>query len=291
MKKVISLWLWCIIALVTFPSLAQISPALWQVEKQGVTSYLLGTMHVGDESMATLPQSIHKAIESSDAIVVEVNLEAIPALQMQQRSLPFLRLENGRSLNTELSDKSYKLLGTYFAEKGINIELFSALKPWAVLMTVMQIEMQNAGFIEQNGIDKQVIQSATRLNKPIIELESLEQQLEMFSAFEEYSDLMVADTFRQLEDFDRYFLGIANSWKAGDMEAFTEIYQDTFDDSEFGQLNEHVLLIERNQNWVKKLTTPLTEQSLFIAVGALHLPEQNGLIALLKKQGFRVTRL
>ncbi len=291
MKKVLSLWLWCIVALATFPSLAKITPALWQIEKQGVTSYLLGTMHVGDESMGTLPDTIHKAIDSSEAIVVEVNLEAIPALQMQQRSLPFLRLENGRTLNTELSEKSYKQLGSYFADKGINIELFSALKPWAVLMTVMQIEMQNAGFLEQNGIDKQVIQTANSLNKPIIELESLEQQLEMFSAFEEYSDLMVADTFRQLEDFDRYFLGIAKSWKTGDMAAFTEIYQDTFDDSEFGQLNEHVLLIERNQNWVKKLANPLTEKSLFIAVGALHLPEQNGLIALLKKQGFKVTRI
>jgi uncharacterized protein YbaP (TraB family) len=50
-----------------------------------------------------------------------------------------------------------------------------------------------------------------------------------------------------------------------------------------------VLLYHRNQNWVKKLKTLLSEKSLVIAVGAGHLPGEKGVISLLRKEGYTVT--
>ncbi|MEM0516156.1 TraB/GumN family protein [Pseudoalteromonas sp. YIC-827] len=291
MKKLTAFWLSCLFIIFTQPAFAELTPALWQVEKQGKTSYLFGTVHVGDTSMKGLPQKIEKAISNSDAVVVEVDLTALTAVQIQQRSMPFLMLQNGRTLDSELSPQSYQKLDQYFGEKNINIKMFSLLKPWAVLLTMMQIELQNAGYSDEFGIDKQVLASAKQKNKAIIELESLEQQMEMFTVLEEHSDLMVADTFRQLNQFDKSFLRLINGWKKGETAVLTEAYEQSFDDSEYGQLNEHVLLIERNHKWVKQLEKPLSEQSLFIAVGALHLGEENGLIKLLQAQGFKVSRI
>ena len=112
----------------------------------------------------------------------------------------------------------------------------------------------------------------------------------MFSALDNYADEMVNDTFRQLKDLDHYFARLISAWKQGDTDILRQYYHDAFDDSEFGQLNEHILLIERNQNWVAQLNQPMQQQSLFIAVGALHLPEKNGLVNLLREQGFTVTK-
>ncbi|MFY8273870.1 TraB/GumN family protein [Pseudoalteromonas sp. SSDWG2] len=290
MRKIILLWL-CALALFALPAFAQLTPALWKIEKQGMTSYLLGTVHVGDKSMEVLPSTIENAIKNSDSVVVEVNLEALSALQIQQRSLPYLRLPQGRTLDSELTTQSYKMLSDYFGDKNINITLFSSLKPWAVLLTMMQLEIQNAGFVEHYGIDKQVVLAAQKLNKPVLELETLEQQMEIFTALEGHADQMVADTFRQLKELDGYFEHMVEAWKTGDTEVLINIYDESFDDSPFGKLNEQVLLIERNKRWIESLAQPLSEESLFIAVGALHLFKDNGLIALLEQQGFVVTRL
>jgi uncharacterized protein YbaP (TraB family) len=48
------------------------------------------------------------------------------------------------------------------------------------------------------------------------------------------------------------------------------------------------MLTKRNQNWMLQLKALLLEQALFIAVGAGHLPGAEGLIELLRKEGFTV---
>lgn len=270
---------------------ASAEPTLWQLEKNGVKSYLFGTVHVGDASMNGLPEKVKKAITNSDKVVVEVNISAISPLEIQQRSMPFMILPNGRTLPDEMSAKSYQKLKDYFASKQINIAMFNTLKPWAVLLTVAQIEYQNLGYTEQYGIDKQVLTFAASHNKPVVELETLEQQLGIFDNLGGHSDTMVADTFKQLADIENYFNKLIQAWKQGDEAVLSRYYTNTFDSSEYGRLSEKAMLIDRNHNWVKKLAEPLGKQPLFIAVGALHLPEKNGLLSLLKQQGVSITKL
>ena len=133
------------------------APALFKVEKNGTSSYLFGTVHVGDASMKGLPEKVIKAIDQSEQVVVEVDISKLTPLQMQQRSMPFMMLKDGKTLQTELSKQNYNKLKDYFAKKSIDIAMFNGLKPWAVMVTMMQIEFQNAGFSDQTGIDKQVL--------------------------------------------------------------------------------------------------------------------------------------
>jgi hypothetical protein len=51
------------------------------------------------------------------------------------------------------------------------------------------------------------------------------------------------------------------------------------------------LLTERNHNMAKRMPERLKEGNAFIAVGALHLPGEDGLLQLLSKAGYRVTRV
>ncbi|WP_350669653.1 TraB/GumN family protein, partial [Pseudoalteromonas sp. 43-MNA-CIBAN-0464] len=70
-----------------------------------------------------------------------------------------------------------------------------------------------------------------------------------------------------------------------------DYYNMSFDDSNYGEISEQVMLTNRNNNWVKQLTPRLANEQLFIAVGALHLPEKHGLLKQLRDKGFSVTRL
>ena len=267
------------------------APALFKVEKNGTGSYLFGTVHVGDASMKGLPEKVTKAIDQSEQVVVEVDISKLTPLQMQQRSMPFMMLKDGKTLQTELSKQNYNKLKDYFAKKSIDIAMFNGLKPWAVMVTMMQIEFQNAGFSDQTGIDKQVLAYAKKQNITIGELETLEQQLQMFDGMALLSNEMIEETFEQLADINTYFIKLVNAWKNGDMDTLTEYYNMSFDDSNYGEISEQVMLVNRNNKWVEQLVPRLTNEKLFIAVGALHLPEQHGLIKQLTDAGFTITRL
>jgi len=267
------------------------APALFKVEKNGTSSYLFGTVHVGDASMKGLPEKVTTAIDQSEQVVVEVDISKLTPLQMQQRSMPFMMLKDGKTLQTELSKQNYNKLKDYFAKKSIDIAMFNGLKPWAVMVTMMQIEFQNAGFSDQTGIDKQVLAYAKKQNITIGELETLEQQLQMFDGMALLSNEMIEETFEQLADINTYFIKLVNAWKNGDMDTLTEYYNMSFDDSNYGEISEQVMLVNRNNKWVEQLVPRLTNEKLFIAVGALHLPEQHGLIKQLTDAGFTITRL
>ena len=267
------------------------APALFKVEKNGTSSYLFGTVHVGDASMKGLPEKVTTAIDQSEQVVVEVDISKLTPLQMQQRSMPFMMLKDGKTLQTELSKQNYNKLKDYFAKKSIDIAMFNGLKPWAVMVTMMQIEFQNAGFSDQTGIDKQVLAYAKEHNIKIGELETLEQQLQMFDGMALLSNEMIEETFEQLADINTYFIKLVNAWKNGDMNTLTEYYNMSFDESNYGEISEQVMLVNRNNKWVEQLVPRLTNEKLFIAVGALHLPEQHGLIKQLTDAGFTITRL
>ncbi len=288
-QRISSYFVLAIFLTISFATHAE--PGLWQLEKDGVKSYLFGTVHVGDSSMKGLPSKVTKAIDATDKVIVEVDISAISPMEMQRRSMPFMMLKNGKTLKGELSEQNYAKLKEYFGNKSIDIAMFDGLAPWAVMVTMMQMEFQNAGFSDQTGIDKQVLAYAKTKNKQIGELETLEYQMEMFNHMSLLSNEMIEETFEQLADVETYFITLVDAWKNGDMDTLTKYYNESFDDSNYGEISEQVMLIERNNNWVEELTPRLAQEQLFIAVGALHLPEQHGLLKQFKEQGITVTRL
>ncbi|NOU51132.1 TraB/GumN family protein [Pseudoalteromonas sp. JBTF-M23] len=274
-----------------FSQLVNANPALFQIEKNGIKSYLFGTVHVGTADMSQLPQDVLQAIKSSELVVVEVNLEALSPNQIQDISSSYMLLPNGSKLPNVVSPNNYQQLKSYFSKAGIDISHFHQHRPWAVMVTLLQLEYQKLGFSEQYGIDKQVLAYSKKHNKSIVGLETLQQQLTMLSSLEKQNNAMLEETFKHLSDIDFYFVDLVNAWKTGDMKKLSQYYKLSFDDSDYGKFSEQVMLINRNKQWLDTLSALLIKQPTFIAVGALHLPEQYGLVNLLQQAGFKVTKL
>ena len=62
----------------------------------------------------------------------------------------------------------------------------------------------------------------------------------------------------------------------------------SFEEDEDDQTLKTKLLDKRNQNWIPKINAVIQNKSCFIAIGAGHLVGENGLINLLKNQGYTV---
>jgi hypothetical protein len=268
----------------------KISPSLWQIEKNGVTSYMLGTVHLGDQEMAGLPNYVTDAIKKTDKLFVEVDLSKIDPMMQQQVVMQYMMLPEGKTLQSELSPESYQALGNYFSKAGLDIALFKGLQPFAVLLQITIMEYQKAGYVDTFGIDKQVMAVAQQSDIPVLQLETLEQQMKMLTSFSQYNDVMVKDSLSELADMDKYFNRLIGSWKRGDDAALESYYRETFTGDSYSALTESVLLTDRNNNWALQLENKLTKEPHFIAVGALHLYGPEGMLALLKKQGFKLTK-
>ena len=100
----------------------------------------------------------------------------------------------------------------------------------------------------------------------------------------------MGQTLAQMADAKSFINDMIGAWKTGDDARLKKYYKLSFDDTQYARLAEQILLVERNHAWIKTLAPAMAEESHFIAVGALHLPLEHGIIAGLQAQGFTVKR-
>ncbi|MNE69130.1 TraB family protein [compost metagenome] len=79
------------------------------------------------------------------------------------------------------------------------------------------------------------------------------------------------------------------AWQSGDQATLINLLKEEMAPPKLQAWLEQTLLAERNRNWLAKWSTLPNES--FIVVGALHLYGEQGLLALLEQQGWRITAL
>ncbi len=172
----------------------------------------------------------------------------------------------------------------------------SQLKPsWAAMMLGFSPCEVKSGALEGRGIDERIGQFAEILGKPVYSIEDYrtvmhllddlpqEQQLEMIRLFLEWPG--------NPEDLSYTVRQGYLSQKMALVWAYTEWMSEQDGTKEIFAEFERRLLTERNESWVALLNDTDLVSPVFIAVGAAHLPGENGLLNLLAKDGFEVSRL
>ncbi|MFC3032946.1 TraB/GumN family protein [Pseudoalteromonas fenneropenaei] len=268
-----------------------LNPALYLIEKNGQQSYLFGTVHMGDQSMAVLPEKVTQALKSSDQLVVEVDLSQLTAAQLQARAFPLMLLPEGQTLASRLDPSHYEKLANYLQSQGMDITQVQRLQPWAVMIELARMAYMRAGYMPEYGVDMQLLKLAKQLQKPVLELETIEQQFGLFSRLGEFEGQMIDDALAQLNDANKYIHPLIYAWQRGDNDGLASYHRSIFGQDEYTKRSEQILLTERNRAWVTTLVPKLKQHSLFIAVGALHLTEQQGLLELLKINGFKIKKV
>ena len=102
---------------------------------------------------------------------------------------------------------------------------------------------------------------------------SLEEQARQLVAFVKQKDVMIQSQAVLL----KYYL----EKDLKKLYEFSESMPKDFGDSDF-------MLKDRNEKWMQVIPDLMRKESQFIAVGTLHLPGPDGVISLLKKQGYTV---
>ncbi|MCM3494093.1 TraB/GumN family protein [Paenibacillus lactis] len=263
---------------------------MWEVESNGNTVYLVGSMHIADDSFYPLRPEFEEAFAEADYLGVEVDVSKAADEAQQQLIMDMGMYKDGTTLKDHVSSETYAKLGKILTESGMKPNALDAFKPWVVESTISSLKAVKAGYEAAAGIDLYFVQKAIERKIPVIELESYELQLNMFNSFskelQEKNLNLVLDNFDVLDDSVEQ---LGEMWKTGDDEALLEFTNSMAADEEYNK----AMLVDRNIGMAEKIDGYLKNgknEEYFIVVGAAHYLGEHGIVKLLEDRGYTVVR-
>ncbi|WP_323060002.1 TraB/GumN family protein [Aeromonas hydrophila] len=263
-------------------------PAFYKVSKGDQQHWLLGSIHAGKPSLYPLPDPIERAWLQSRALVLEVDLTHISQQQWQEMGA-ITRLVDGKTLKEHVPLALYRRTIIAAGQNGLTENMLAPLRPWFAAITLTQAALERTDFSSALGVDQHFAKQAGDSGKPIIGFETLLEQLGYLASVGDNQTLMLESTLDELPELERGFREVMKAWEEGDEATLINLLKSEMAPPKLQAWLEQTLLAERNHNWLKKWSTLPNES--YIVVGALHLYGDQGLLALLEQQGWRITPL
>ncbi|MEZ6960889.1 MULTISPECIES: TraB/GumN family protein [unclassified Aeromonas] len=270
------------------PLTALADPAFYRVSKGDEQHWLMGSIHAGKPTLYPLPEPVERAWQQSRALVMEVDMNSISQEQWQGMA-SLTQLNDGKSLKEYLPAELYQRTLMAGIRYGLDEATLSPLRPWFAAITLTQAAMAKTGFDSQLGIDQHFAGLAAKEGKPVVGFETLLEQLGYLASVGDNQTLMLASTLDELPMLENAFTAVMKAWQQGDEATLINLLKEEMAPPALQSWMEQTLLAERNRNWLKKW--PSLPNESFIVVGALHLYGEQGLLAQLEQQGWRITPL
>jgi hypothetical protein len=271
------------------PVLSASSP-VWWVESGQNRLFLAGTIHLLRSSDFPLPPAFNNAYQQSTRLVFETDIDKTQQAAFQARLMSVLRMEPGQQIKDLISAQTLARLETYMHSRQLSLAQFNEFKPSMLAITLTVLELQKLG-IGSPGVDEFFFERAKRDHKPVLALESVEQQIEFLASMGDgQEDLMIQQTLEEIETLPEHFPLMVKSWREGNSNELETLFIEPMK-LEFKDLYER-LLVERNLNWLPQLMRFLdSPETEMVLVGSAHLVGEDGLIKLLEKAGYSVTQV
>ena len=254
-------------------------PAFFRIEKAGKTSYILGSRHISI-GLAKQPAMVEQKLRTASTVVFEVAPGDDAQPTFDSESVPDM-------LGPELWQRYRTLVGPARAD-GV------AQRGPAVAALTMMLLYEDTS----QTLDIEIQSLAGKLNKPTAGLETAAFQNEVIARLLDRRALRasVAGTQDRAEmkahaekDIREYCTGVDKP-PGFDAEDRADMRAAGYTELEIAAMEDR-LVFSRNRAWIPKLETLFANDAVFVVVGADHLRGDKGVLELLSKQGYKVSRV
>lgn len=268
---------------------------LWKVTGNGLgrPSYILGTHHMAPSTMIDQIKGMNEAIAGCDIVVGEVEKDSLMSPEVQARMAQAMVAPLDSTLDKVLTPADYgiveKVFNKYFGTLGMKLKQVNNLKPSAIStqMQAMQSIKYFPNFDSANLIDIAVQARANDAGRPSAGLETVQEQIDLLfnGPLREQAEGLV-EACKQDEFFQAQSVALADAYMSQNLD---KIYQ-VMTDATMGSSEESMeaFIYSRNRAWAAKLKTMMPERACLVCVGAGHLPGVQGLLQLLRNEGYTV---
>lgn len=264
---------------------ASAAPAqvLWTVTaSDGRINWLVGTLHSDDARVLDFPPALVQAIAQAECIALELAPEPEVFAELDRR----MRLPDGETLGRHvpgpLLERALELLIRRGLERGQALNL----RPWAAAMI---LSLPPAG--ARPFMDIELALRGRAHGARVVGLESVTEQVDFLAGLgrEAHLDLLEQAVVSAEAGYPR-LEALTGAWLAGDLEQIEQLTAaelEALDPEARSRFIERGL-VDRNLRMRDRAVPLLEAGAALIAVGALHLVGEHGLIALLRQRGYRI---
>lgn len=255
---------------------------LWEVTAPGgQRSRLFGTMHVGDPRVHGAAEAARTYLADARVFALEVVLDATAMNSLQAAMF----LAPGQRLETQLGGNLFERVVGVASAYGLNRDIVGRMKPWAVFAT-LSLPPGDTGL----ALDFALLEQARTAGTALLGLESIQEQIAVFESIGLPDQLaIVRDMACHHDRFQTDMETMIERYAAGDLRGLVDVAFKYSTQNSDDMLE--TLIWERNGRMVERMLPELERGDAFVAIGALHLPGERGVLELLVRRGYRLKLL
>jgi len=275
---------------VAVPASAQI---LYKVEGNGLTSpsYVFGTHHLAPISVIE-KFGVTDPYKSTSQIVGEIDMTQ-NQMALAQAMQPHMMAPADSTLTKVIAKEDFTVISEEFKKwapmQGMELSMLDMMKPMAVNTMIAATMAQQAmpGFNPAEQLDSWFQIQGKNEGKKIIPLETVEQQATLLfdTTPISYQAEALVELLKNPSKALENTKALTDAYNNQDLDKMLKLSEDEDEHPEFMT----ALLDKRNADWLSKLPDIFKEAPTFVAVGALHLAGDKGIIEGLRKLGYKVT--
>ena len=265
-------------------------PALWIAKDYDSTVYLFGTVHLLPDDLSWLKQDVKTAFAEAGTIYFEVDTGTKGQIQASFLTQSLGMRGDGTRLSETLDSYQLKLLDAAAHNGNVSLAALDNMQPWLASEFLTIAAATNAGLSPDVSADAALKSRASREQKNVIYLETMEEQFRISADQPDYIQIKIlTETLEKFNVLGDDLKKLVSAWSVGGTDFLTKetVVKLKTTSPDFYK----ALLTERNKEWAKVLTRYMEDSgTAFVAVGTSHLLGEDSLINLLKEQGYDVSR-
>ncbi|MDX1943197.1 MAG: TraB/GumN family protein [Saprospiraceae bacterium] len=269
------------------PAAIEENSLLWEISGKDLKqpSYLFGTIHMINKKDFILTDATKTSLNKAQQVAFEINMEEMSDFSVLMPLMMKAFMADGKTLRDLVSEEDYKLVKAHFDEMGMPLMMLERIKP-------MFLSAMGAGDMQANGemvsYEIELMKLAKNQDKPIAGLETAEFQMSMFDSIPyEAQAQMLVESIKSSKGGDDQFDQLVELYKKQDLVGLQKMLEGDGNIEQY----EDLLLVKRNKNWIPVMAKMMVSNPTFFAVGAGHLGGEQGVISLLRKDGYAVRPL
>lgn len=257
----------------------------WEISGNDLpeSSYLFGTYHIlGREYIDSL-SNVNAAFQLSRSFISEVNFDSTQIMKVAMASLM-----KDSTLDQLLSPQAYDDLAKWLKSlTGYEISLLNKVNPLTIQMLITT-SLQESIYGKANDLmDLYFEARAKSAGKSVSALETIDDQLQALYSMSYKRQAEILEEYLKDKELAKQQLIDMNAlYRLQDLAQMEALSNDQFNDEEI-----QVMLYQRNDNWMNIIPDQIKSGSVFIAVGAMHLAGEKGLVNQLRQLGYTVNPL
>ncbi|MDX1625765.1 MAG: TraB/GumN family protein [Wenzhouxiangellaceae bacterium] len=248
----------------------------------GGTSWLLGTLHSEDERVVDWPPAVDRALEEAGTLA----LELVPDPDLLARLNRAMTLPPDMALDDLVGDELYEDVLSALSEYGMDEAGVARLRPWAAALTLSRPPPETGMFM-----DFALAVRAGNRGMNLVALETLDEQLDFLTGLGPEAHIeMLEAAVSDMRGGRELFEELVEAYLEGDAERLRTLAERELAgmDPGLAERFRREGIVERNRRMAERAAPLLDRGGTLVAVGALHLPGPEGLVALLRERGFEV---